>query len=205
MNNIVKLRKFSDKYFIDHKINVVMNDRKLIIEQVALQVEYIVYNIVTMLCLITILNDTTQITDKTLGVGKKYLESQCKFSYSSQSGGMGSATFLGVKEPQYSESNSTADILPVDFSKGEARPQIGGMSSMHAKHMKTLKSIIMEYIDHILKHHNVTTNSKVKSELYKIIKFHSDCLFNYLEQKKMVTKKTMQYVVKHQKMLKPLK
>lgn len=204
MNHVMKLIKFCDKYFIDHRINVVMNDRKLIIEQVALQIEYIVYNIVTMLCLITIINDTTQITDKTLGVGKKYIESKCNISYSIQSGGMGSATFLGVKEPQYSERNSTADILPVDFEKGLARPQIGG-SSMHAKHMKTLKSIILEYIDHILKHHNVTANNKVKSELFKIIKFHTDCLFNYIEHKDVVTKKTMKYIIKHQKMLKPLK
>lgn len=206
MNHIVKLCKFSDKYFIDHKINVVINERKLIIEQVALQVEYIVYNIVTMLCLIAIINDTTQITDKTLGVGKKYLESKCNFSYSPQSGGMGSATFLGINEPQYSATNSTSDILPVDFSKGVARPQIGGaVSSMHIKHIKALKSIIMEYIDIILKHHNVTTNNKVKNELYRIIKFHTDCLFKYLEQKKVVSKKTIQYIVKHQKMLKPLK
>jgi len=182
-----------------------MKDRKKIIEQVALQIEYIVYNIVTMLCLITILNDTTQLTDKTLSVGKKYIESKCQVVYSKQSGGMGSATFLGISEPQYNSKNSTSDILPVDFSKGEARPQIGGVSSIHSKHIKMLKSIILEYIDVILKHHGVTTNNKVRSELYTIIRFHTDCLFNYLQQKKIVTEKTMNYIVKKQKMLKPLK
>lgn len=210
MDKFTKLCNFSDKFFIENKIKINMKERSKVINQFALHIEYTVFNIVSMLCLIAIVNNTDKITDKTLKVAKKYIENKCEFKYPKkitsqviqQKGGrLGSATFLGINEPMYSADNQSNDILPVDFKTGIARPQIGGNPSNN----KILKKLVLSYINHILSHHNVKASKTIKDEIFELTKFHIDCMFNCIKKSKTVTVSVIKGCINKHKVLGALK
>lgn len=207
MDRFTKICNFSDKFFIENKIKINMKERAKIITRFSLHVEYVIFNVVSMLCLIAILNDSDRIIDKTINVAKKYIENKCEFKYpkvtpNKQNGGrLGSATFLGATDNRYMDTNSTNDILPVDFESGLARPQIGGKSSNN----KILKKIVMSYINNILSHHNVKANKEIKECIFEIAKFHIDCLINCIKTKKMVSIAIIKECVNKHKVLRTLK
>lgn len=208
MDKFTKLCNFSDKFFIENKVKVSMKDRSKVISRFSLHIEYMVFNIVSMLCLIAIINNSDKITDQTLKVARKYIENNCQFKYPNTSkvnpqkgGRLGSATFLGINEPMYSTNNPTNDILPVDFTSGIARPQIGGKSSNN----KILKKIILSYINNILSHHNVKASKTVKNEIFEITKFHVDCMFNCIQKYKIVSVSVIKDCINKHKVLRTLK
>jgi len=194
-----------------------MKDRTKVINQFSLYIEYTVFNIVSILCLITLVNNSEKVTDQTLKVAKKYIENTCDFKYpnhknkaakaakaATQKGGrLGSATFLGAEEPMYNANNPTNDILPVDFQTGIARPQIGGKSSNDLN--KIIKTIIISYINHILSHHNVKASKAIKDEIFDICKFHVNCMINCIKSKKVVNITVLKECVNKHKVLHALK
>lgn len=209
MNRFTKLCNFSDKFFMENNIKINVKERAHVITRFSLHVEYVIFNVVSMLCLIAILNNSDRIIDKTIQVARKYIENKCEFKYPGtttssgvQKGGrLGSATFLGATEAMYSATNPTNDILPVDFQSGFARPQIGGKSS----HNKILKNIVMSYINNIMSHHNVKASKEIKNEIFEIAKFHVDCLINCIKSKKSVSVSIIKECVNKHKVLRTLK
>lgn len=177
-DNYIKLQRYSEKLLKDNYIIVKPNEKNKVIQQIALYIDALIFNIVSILCVITVVNNSSKITEKTLEVGRKYINDKCNFSYtklnSKMSGGrLGSATFLGATEPMYSESNPTNDLLTIDFNSEIARPQIGGSKDK----LKT----IYYFINNVLKYHNISTNKNIKEQICKIICFHLNCLAKQLK------------------------
>jgi hypothetical protein len=193
MNKYVKLQKYSDEILRDH-IAVNTKDRTTVINHMALFIDSVIFSIVSMFCLIAIINNTTNITDKTIEVGMQYLVSNC--NYKAQTGGR-SATFLGTNEPMYSASNPTDDVLFVDFQNGLARPQIGGYTPKLYKFVNT-------YITNLLQYHNIGAKKSVKTQIANLINKHIDCLLTCLKDEsksKKITLAVFQKIVKKHKML----
>jgi hypothetical protein len=194
---------------MENNIKINVKERAHVVTRFSLHVEYVIFNVVSMLCLISILNNSDRIIDKTIKVARKYIENKCEFKYPEtkassvvQKGGrLGSATFLGATEAMYSATNPTNDILPVDFQSGVARPQIGGKSSNN----KILRQIVMSYINNIMSHHNVKASKEIKEEIFEIAKFHVDCLINCIKSKKSVSVSTIKECVNKHKVLRALK
>jgi hypothetical protein len=196
MNKFVKLQKYSDEILKDH-VAVNTKDRITVVRHMALFIDAVIFNIVSMFCLIAIINNTTNITDKTIEVGMKYLESKC--NYKGQSGGR-SATFLGTNEPMYSVSNPTDDVLFVDFQNGLARPQIGGGPNLY--------KAVNTYISNLLQYHNIGATKTVKTVISDIINKHIDCLVKCLKdasKSKKITLSVFQKIVKKHKILKSVR
>lgn len=196
MNKYVKLQKYSDEILRDH-VAVNTKDRITVVRHMALFIDAIIFNIVSMFCLIAIINNTTNITDKTIEVGMKYLESKCHNQV--QSGGR-SATFLGTNEAMYSASNPTDDVLFVDFQNGLARPQIGGGPNLH--------KFVNTYISNLLQYHNIGATKSVKSLIANLINKHIDCLVKCLKdtsKSKKITLSVFQKIVKKHKVLKSVR
>ena len=209
IDKYIKLQKYCERLFTDHNISLYSKDRFKIIEQVALYIDALIFNIVSIICLITIINNSSKISQKTLEVGKKYIESKCMFNYakvsgetttSAMSGGsrLGSATFLGAIEPMYNANIPMNDILTVDFNN-YIRPQIGG------KQDNKLSKLINTYINSILSYHDIKASNEIKKQIYDIIEFHVMCLINNLKRYKgMIKLATLNKIVKNNKILHPL-
>lgn len=177
MDKYTKLQRYSEKLCKEHHIMLKSSEKEKIIQQIALYIDALIFNVVSIICLITVINNNSKITNKTLEVGKKYIDTKCNFNYtkltSKMSGGrLGSATFLGANESMYSASNPTNDILPIDLNGEFARPQIGGAK---------MSKVIYSYMNSILAYHNISASKDVKNEICKIIEHHIKCLVSNLK------------------------
>jgi hypothetical protein len=178
-DNYLKLQRYSEKLLKDNFIIIKSTEKDKVLQQIALYIDALVFNIVSILCVISVINNSSKITTKTLEVGRKYIDTKCNFSYtklqSKMSGGrLGSATFLGATEPMYSENNPTNNLLTIDLNGEYIRPQIGGAKD------KTRK-IIYYLINNVLKYHHITTDKNIKEQICKIICFHLNCLTKQLK------------------------
>ena len=207
IDKYIKLQKYCEKLFESNGISIYAKDKYKFIQQVALYIDALIFNIVSIICLITIINNGNKITQKTLAVGKEYIESKCQFNYAKVSGGnivmtggsrLGSATFLGISEPMYRADNPTNNVLNTDFVNGVLRPQIGGKSSSSDK-------LISIYMKSILSYHDMKASKDIRQDIEKIIKFHIMCLINNLKTYKTAIKlSTLNKIVKNNKILHPL-
>lgn len=202
MDKYIKLQKYSDKLLSQHHITINTKDKYKVAKQLSLYLDGVIFNIISIFCLISIINESNKITDKTMQVGRKYIEDTCSFSYSMSGGSrLGCASLLGQTEPMYSASNPTNDILKVNFEAGIARPQIGGNNLQSELH-----NIVAKYIKEILLYHNVTASKSIKSEIASIINFHLDCFISYLKNHSgTLTLTALKKIVKEHKILHPLK
>jgi hypothetical protein len=178
MDNCIQLQKYSDKLFAQKGIKIPSKDRYKVVKQVALYLDTLIFNTISLFCLIAIINNTTKITDQTIVAGMKFMNMQCptnlnKSSQSMSGGRLGCATYLGITEPMYSSKNPTNDILSVDFNNGVARPQIGG-----ATIITELDKIIVKYMNKVLTYHKVTVSKSTKHTLTALINNHINCFLS---------------------------
>ncbi len=202
MDKTIKLHKYTQKFFKDHGIIAKAN----VIEQVTLYIDAIIFNIVSVFCLIAILNNDTKIVQATYNVGREYIDDKCLFNYTKlyakqMSGGsrLGTAAFLGINEPMYTQQNVESDILHVDFATGEARPQIGGGENK-------LQKLIKTFINNVLSYHNITANKAIKQKIMSLVYLHCMCLLNDLKRHKSeITVTMIQKLIDGHKIMKQLK
>lgn len=206
MEQYLKLQKYSTKVLKDNKIAVDQDDYFKVTEQIAIYFDAVIFNVVSIMCLISILNNSGKIDRQTLDASKEYIESKCKFFYkqvpTNMSGGsrMGSATFLGKPEQMYSESNSTADVMLADFENGVARPELAMTGGAKAS------SMVGTYITKVLKYHGLTASKEIKEELCSMVMMHVNCLVQKLKESKgKLTLKKLNAIVKKSNILHPMK
>ena len=108
------------------------SDNNLVLNQIVTYLDALIFNIVSIACIISIINSSTKITKENLPIIRSYIEDKCDFKYkhAKMSGGAASASFYGANEPMYSENNIGSDILGVNWSSGIIRPEIG--TNMHS-------------------------------------------------------------------------
>lgn len=214
MEKYMKLQKYADKLITSH--HIITKSKHKIIKQIGLYLDAVIFNIISVFCLIAILNTPateaiSQITNKTIDVGKKYIDDTCKPKPFAQSGGdgrMGSATFLGNVEPMYSAANPTNDILHMDFQGGIARPQIGGSCSTGGTHKPTLElhKVVDQYIKDVLGYHKVTAKREIKKAIFGIITNHIDCFIaDLIHHRGILTISALKKIAKSHKILHPPK
>jgi hypothetical protein len=200
MDKTIKLQKYTQQFFKDHDIHAKSN----VIEQATLYIDAIIFNIVSIFCLIAILNNGTKIVEQTYNAGRQYIDDKCLFNYTKlyareMNGGsrLGTAAFLGINEPMYDAQNAGSDLLHVNFASGEARPQIGGTATENK-----LQKLIKTYMNHVLMYHNVTSNKQMKTKMLNLTYFHCMCFLNDLKtHKSPITISMIQKIIDAHKVL----
>lgn len=192
MDNCLKLQKYSDKLFTQADIKIPSKDRYKVVKQVALYIDSLIFNTVSLFCLIAIINNSTKITDQTITAAHKLTSMKC--IPGTQSGGrLGCATYLGMAEPMYSDRNPSNDILTVDFNGGVARPQIGGG-------VTEMDKLIAKYITKIMAYHKVTASTNIKQHISKIVNDRINCFYSsVLSHKGSLTINAVERIIKKNK------
>ena len=199
MNNYDRLKKYSEKLFLEHKIVLLANQKIEIIEQSALFLDSVIFNIVSLFCVLAIINHTKKITQPTISLGQKYIEQKCKFHYMHGGERLGSASFLGIQEPAYKAQNLSPDILKVDFDQGIARPEMAQTGGAPNK-------VIYSCMNSILKYHNLKAKKDIKYKIISFIDHHIKCFFKCLKgYKKPIRKSMIKCVIKKHHVLHALK
>lgn len=191
------------------------SDNNLVINQMVTYLDALIFNIVSIACIISIINSSTKINKENLPIIRSYIEDKCNFKYkkSKISGGaVNCASFYGAKEPMYSENNLGNDILGVNWSTGIIRPEIGSnpqqiQSGGGKKHIsKVSYNYIILHIKKVLKYHSITASKNIIHELVSIIDHHIKCLIiNIKNCNKELSLKCLNKIINKNKILAPLK
>jgi histone H3/H4 len=159
-------------------------------------VENIIFNIVSIASIIALINNCKTINSKILEILDKYVLQTCnKTKQSKVKGGGGSivlpSEFYGVNSGNYSANNITPDVLPIDFSSGIMRPQIGGGKAVNP---------ICDAITEILSTHKLKASSAITKKIANIIESYLACLLGKLQlSKTKVTSSMIKNTVKSSK------
>lgn len=192
-----------------NNINVSKNaNQSYIINKVSDYIDALIFNIVSIACIISILNGDKNIKKQNLDIIKRYIEDRCVFKYNKKDmkgGTFNTAAFYGIDEPMYKEENEGSDILGINWSEEIARPQIGG--GKHSKKTQDVsKLFIKKQIKNILQYHGIKASNEMIDSLLNIIDYHIKCLMKKVKTcGKSLNIKCLNSIVNKNKILAPMK
>lgn len=167
--NSKKFNKYSE--FLLLSKNLIDKKDSKIINRFAFVINMFIYNIVTLSCIITVINNNNSIfTENSLNQTKNYLNKEFKVSSIIKGGNpVLSPSYFGKNEDQhYSENNVTDDINMVNFEAGIARPQLGG--SKGGCNNCSFNKLLMISAGKIYKEHKVKISKDLKQVVVNIVK-----------------------------------
>jgi hypothetical protein len=209
----IDLKEFTESLLKDNSIEInPKSNKKQIIKDISKFLDVLIFNIVSVGCIIALLNNSKKIKEDTLNIIKKYIYDKCTNHPSKMSGGGDlsmPSEFYGYDSGRYNEQNTGGDLLVVDWSKGIARPAIGynepqlkGGGSEKPKKPNAIKT----YIKIILNYYKISASDIIIKKLLNIYKYHIDCLIkNLKDYKKPITSKYVSTLLDKNKILKSLK
>lgn len=183
-----------------------------VLTQIMIYLDALIFNIISIACIISIINNTKSINKENLPIIRHYIEDKCQFKYrkTKKSGGtFNTAAFYGAVEPMYSENNKGGDILGINWSEGLIRPAIGDNSTQNGGGKKinnmSFKYIKM-HVNNVLNYHKISASKHILNELIMIIDYHIKCLITNIKQcDKELTLKCLNKIINKNKILSPLK
>lgn len=173
MNNYLSIVKA-----ILNKYNIVIDTSKksYIYKLLCKYIDILVFNVVTIIAIITMINNSNNIHKEALKLLKSYINQTCHKS--KISGGSLPSEYFGIDSGRYNENNFTGNIMDINFESGILRPQLGGGGSSISKvDTKTLA----DNIKAIVKYYNLKVSNEIVVELINIINDNIECLFNQLK------------------------
>lgn len=158
-------------------------DKTKIINFLIKYIDALIFNIVAICCVISFNMGIKKLTETHIMYMKKHLDTRLNITKSKKmsGGAFNTAAFYGIKEPQYSAGNSTADILNVDFNGGIARPEIPtliGGGNVCSK----LNKIVLKKIKDVFDFFKVSVKKDVRMTINNIFN-------NYIAQMITIIKK----------------
>jgi hypothetical protein len=193
-------------------------DYNMVINHLANYLDALVFNIVSIACIVSIINKSKKIDKETLPIIRSYIEDKCNFKYAKKmsGGAVYPSSFYGATETAYSENNKGGDILGINWSAGIIRPEIGtsgkfpmeggGSSATRKISPKASYNYIRSHVYKILKYHNIQASKFIISELIFLIDHHIKCLVaNIKKCDKELTLSCLNKIINKNKILAPLK
>lgn len=166
--NTKKFNKYSE--FLLLSKNLIDKKDSKVINRFAFVINMFIYNIVTLSCIITLINNNNSVfTINNLNQTKNYLNKEFKVSSKIKGGNpVLSPSYFGKNEDQnYSENNVMNDIK-VDFEAGILRPQLGGSNG--GCNNCSFNKLLMISAGKIYKEHKVKISKDLKQVVVNIVK-----------------------------------
>lgn len=208
-----KLELFIKGLLTSNKITISKKcDEKYVLTQMMIYLDALIFNIISIACIISIINNTKSINKESLPIIRSYIEDKCQFKYrnTKKSGGtFNTAAFYGAVEPMYSENNKGSDILGINWSEGLIRPAIGDNSTQKGggKRINNMSfRYIKMHVNNVLNYHKISASKHILNELIMLIDYHIKCLIANIKQcDKELTLKCLNKIINRNKILSPLK
>lgn len=176
MNNYLSIVKA-----IITKYNIVMDSSKktYIYKLLCKYIDILVFNVVTIIAIITMINNSNSIHKEALKLLKTYIDQTCHKSKITTGGASLPSEYFGIDSGIYNENNYSGNILDINFESGTLRPQIGGGGSIRITNIDS--KLIATNIKSIVKYYNLKISNEIITELINIIIENIDCLFRQLK------------------------
>ena len=191
-------------------------DYNLVIKHLVNYLDALIFNIVSIACIVSIINKSKKIDKEALPIIRSYIEDKCNFKYAKKmsGGAVYPSSFYGATETAYNENNKGGDILGINWSAGIIRPEIGtsikypmeGGGNGGKISSKASYNCIRSYVYKILKYHKILASKVIISELISLIDHHIKCLIvNIKKCDKELTITCLNKIINKNKILSPLK
>lgn len=166
--NSKKFNKYSE-YLLLTK-NLIEKKDSRIINRFAFIINMFIYNIVTLSCIITLINNNKNVfTINNLNQTKNYLNKEFKVSSKIKGGDpVLSPSYFGKNEDQHYSENNVMNDIKVDFEAGILRPQLGGSNG--GCNNCSFNKLLMISAGKIYKEHKVKVSKDLKQIVVNIIK-----------------------------------
>ena len=161
-------------------------------------IDILIFNIVSILSIITMINNSNTIHKEALKLLKTYINETCHNS--KISGGSLPSEYFGINSGIYNENNATGNILDIDFSSGILRPQIGGGSGLYKLSKEDVK-ILAGNIKNIVNYYKLKVSNDIILELVNVINNNIECLFRQLKNIKKINPSIIKKMINSNKSL----
>lgn len=166
--NSKKFNKYSE--FLLLSKNLIDKKDSKVINRFAFLINMFIYNIVTLSCIITVINNNNSIfTENSLNQTKNYLNKEFKVSSKIKGGNpVLSPSYFGKNEDQHYSENNVMNDIKVDFEAGILRPQLGGSNG--GCNNCSFNKLLMISVGKIYKEHKVKISKDLKQVVVNIVK-----------------------------------
>jgi hypothetical protein len=174
-----------------HNIKCQKNEEEKIIRSLTQYVEYLIFNMVSVCCMICTTINIRRLQHEHMQYMEKEINKRCNIVKSKKRIGMkggvfNTAAFYGVQEPQYTEANKMNDIMNVDWQKNIARPELkvsfasqsGGTTTKCSK----VNKLILKKIYSVFKFYKVSAKKNVHERFVIMFNKYVDQLFLLLQK-----------------------
>lgn len=179
--NSNKLSNYS-KFLLEYK-NLINKNDKLIIKKFSIYINMVIYNIVTLSCIIAILLfNTNKLNNNILHITKNYIDKICKNKKgASMKGGTTvlPISYYGKDDSHLYNSAESENFNNIQWDNGLIRGQLGGCTKTNCSFNKEILIII----NNILKEHKIKSDKHIKQKLANIIKMSLYSVVNILKLK----------------------
>jgi hypothetical protein len=157
-----------------YNINIDKAKRTVIYKLLSKYIDVLIFNVVTILSIITMINNSNTIHKNALKLLKEYINETCH-SKKISGGTTLPSEYFGINSGIYNENNFTGNILDIDFSSGILRPQIGGggLTKLNKDDIK----ILSQSIKNIFTYYKLKVSNDIIQELVNLINDNIECLF----------------------------
>lgn len=166
--NSKKFNKYSE--FLLLSKNLIDKKDSRIINRFAFVINMFIYNIVTLSCIITLINNNNSVfTENSLNQTKNYLNKEFKVSSKIKGGNpVLSPSYFGKNDDQHYSENNVMNDFKVNFEAGILRPQLGG--SKGGCNNCSFNKLLMISVGKIYKEHKVKISIDLKQVVVNIVK-----------------------------------
>lgn len=179
--NSNKLCNYS-KFLLEYK-NLINKDDKLIIKKFSIYINMVIYNIVTLSCIIAILLfNTNKLNNNILDITKNHIDKICKNKkVTNMKGGTTvlPMSYYGKDDSHLYNSAESENFNNIQWDNGLIRGQLGGCTKTNCSFNKEILIII----NNILKEHKIKSDKHIKQKLANIIKMSLYSVVNILKLK----------------------
>lgn len=190
------------------KIAINPKEKAKVVTLLTSYIDKLIFNIVAVVCVICLHIGVKKVVNEHIVHFKEHIDKRCNLKSSRKNtkqkgGAFNTAAFYGVHEPQYSASNSTSDVMNVDWANNIARPKLGLTLFGGARQCDKLNKIIYRQISNIFKFFKVKVTKIVINEFVQIYNNHVNQLFAQLgKSKKELSYSKLTSILKKSKILK---
>jgi len=181
-----------------YNINIDRAKKTVIYKLLSKYIDILIFNVVTILSIITMINNSKTINKNALKLLKDYINETCH-SNKISGGTTLPSEYFGINSGIYNENNATGNILDIDFSSGILRPQIGGggLNKLNKEDV----NILSKSIKNILHYYKLKISNEIINELIVLINDNIDCLFRQLKNIRLVNPSLIKKMINSNKTL----
>jgi len=180
-----------------YELNIERSKKIAIYKLLSKYIDILIFNVVTILSIITMINNSNTIHNEALKLLKTYINETCNKGI--KGGTSLPSEYFGVNSGIYSENNASGNILDIDFSSGTLRPQIGG-GGVYKLNKDEVK-VISATIKNILEYYKLKASNDIISQLVNLINDNIECLFRQLKHVKSVSPSIIKKMINSNKKL----